>query len=85
MAHEVDGPAVDLGSVLCEPVDPALLRAPIEAINPVGCEVLHESHVGSVAPTAARGFVWPLGLDEPTTQRVKLCLGKFDAKRRSRS
>jgi len=51
--HEVDAEAVDGGAVLGEPIEVALLRTPVEVIDPVLEERLQVFAIGALFPS------WP--------------------------
>ena len=53
LVHEVDAEAVDGGAVLGEPIEVALLRTPVEVIDPVLEERLQVFAIGALLPS------WP--------------------------
>src|SRR5262245_19131685 len=55
--NEVNVEAVDVGLELREPVEAALLRAPVEAVAPVGNQFFEVAGVNSVVPAHAGQFV----------------------------
>jgi hypothetical protein len=66
--NEVNVEAVDVGLELREPVETPLLRAPVEAVAPVGNQFLEVARVHPVVPTHAGKFVRKPRVRQPRLQ-----------------
>ena len=66
--HEVHPDTIDPGPEVTEPVQPAFLCAPVEAVRPVFQQAAQVTEVCALLPPRARRRAWPPGVPDPRTQ-----------------
>src|SRR5205814_6044398 len=68
LMHEMHPDTIDAGPEVTEPVQPAFLRAPVEAVRPVPQQAPQETEVCSLLPRRTRRRPRPPRVPDPRTQ-----------------
>ena len=66
--HKMHPDTIDLGPEVTEPVQPAFLRAPVEAVGPVPQQAPQVTEVRALFPRRTRRRPWPPRVSDPRTQ-----------------
>ena len=71
LVHKMHPDTIDPGSEVTEPVQPAFLRPPVEAVRPVRQQLPQITEVCTLLPQRTRRRPWPPRVPDPRTQVVE--------------